>query len=295
MFKSMKFQLANCFLHLIIDLNDKIGVNLKIRISKVTIFETLLLGAVQGLTEFLPVSSSGHLVIFQNILGFEQPELLLNTVLHLGTLVAVGFYFRQELRQMATELWPPRREKFYPSMAAWIVIGSLPTALIGIFLKTPLEAFFGSVSAVGIMLLITGLLLTATRFLPKGYGRRKQLGVLIVLAIGTVQGLAIIPGISRSGATIVCGLLLGLERELAAKFAFLLAIPAILGALALQSNTAALARVGLPSLLVGFAVSAAVGLAALGILMRMVRKGELAYFAPYCWAVGLFSILFAAL
>jgi undecaprenyl-diphosphatase len=278
-----------------LDLKDEIGINPRIRTNQLNTLETFLLGAVQGLTEFLPVSSSGHLVIFQHILGFQQPELLLDTVLHLGTLLAVALYFRKDLRQVAKELWPPRREKLYHSMAGWILIGSLPTALIGFFFRTPLEAFFGSVSTVGFMLLTTGLFLTVTRFLPKGYCRRRQLGVLTALAIGTAQGLAIIPGISRSGATIVCGLLLGLERELAGKFAFLLAIPAILGALALQSNTAAPAGIGLSSLLVGFTVSAAVGLAALGILMRMVCKGELAYFAPYCWALGLFSIFFQAL
>ena len=267
--------------------------------------ETFFLGIVQGLTEFLPISSSGHLVLFQNMLGFKEPQLLLDCSLHIGTLLAVCLYFRSDLKKMAAEIWQ------YAALALkgrsqsgevdlkndnnfflWILVGSVPTGIIGLVFKTPLERAFGSVSMVGMMLITTGIIVAATRLIPKGYGTQKQVGLLVALAVGTAQGLAIIPGISRSGATIVCGLLLGLEREAAARFSFLLSIPAIIGALAIQLNAEALGKVGFVPLLFGFGSSALVGLLALKLLMGMVKKGHLYYFAPYCWAVGLFTIIY---
>lgn len=254
------------------------------------IFETIFLGIIQGLTEFLPVSSSGHLVFFQNILGFKEPELLLDCSLHVGTLLAVCIYFKSDLKKIISETWRFDFKKPHANLGLWVVVGSIPTGIIGLIFKTPLERFFGSVIMVGLMLVATGVIVSLTKMIPKGYGSRIQVGVLAALAVGTAQGLAIIPGISRSGATIVCGLLLGLDRELAARFSFLLSIPAIIGAVAIQWNIEALQRVGLVPLLFGFSASALVGLMALKLLMSMVRRGHLYYFAPYCWAVGLFII-----
>ncbi|MBW1735082.1 MAG: undecaprenyl-diphosphate phosphatase [Deltaproteobacteria bacterium] len=266
-----------------------------------TSVETILLGVVQGLTEFLPVSSSGHLVIFKNILGFKEPELLLDVALHLGTLLAVCVYFRSDLRKMAEELWGMAvsgkgrgdRPGPYASLALMVVVGSFPTALIGITFKTPLERMFGSVSTVGVMLVITGIITGLTKFIPADRGALTRVGPLAALAIGTAQGLAIIPGISRSGSTIVCALLLGLNRDLAGRFSFLLSIPAIIGALLLQFEAGAIEKVGLVSILWGFASAALVGFMALKLLMGMVRKGHFYYFAPYCWAVGAFTIVLA--
>jgi len=265
-----------------------------------TTIETIFLGIVQGLTEFLPVSSSGHLVVGKNLLGFREPELLLDTALHFGTLLAVCVYFRSDLRQMIEAVWRiiPKGENRRPgpglhaNLALMVVIGSIPTALIGIIFKDPLEHLFGSVTAVGMMLVITGIIVAITRFIPEAYGKRDRVSVIIALAIGTTQGLAIVPGISRSGATIVCGLLLGLNRDLAGRFSFILCIPAIIGALLLQLDTAAISRVGAVPLMAGFVVSALVGFLALKLLMGMVRRGHFYYFAPYCWAIGILTLVF---
>ena len=253
--------------------------------------ETIFLGVVQGLTEFLPVSSSGHLVIFQNMLGFREPELLLDSALHLGTLLAVCIYFRSDLGKMAAEAWRFDFKKPDGSLLLWVLAGSIPTGLIGLIFRSPLENLFGSIGVTGVMLMVTGLIVAVTKLIPRSYGTRTRVGLLVALAVGTAQGLAIIPGISRSGATIVCGLLCGLDRDLAGRFSFLLSLPAIAGALILQLNSAALERVGLAPLLFGFVCSAVVGLLALRLLMRMVRRGRLYYFAPYCWALGLIVVL----
>ncbi len=202
-----------------------------------TNFETILLGIIQGLTEFLPVSSSGHLVIFEHLLGFKEPEILLNVSLHLGTLLAVCIYFRSDLQKMIQELWAWVAPGSKPGpglgphalLALMVVVGSVPTAFIGLIFKDPLEDLFGSVTTVGIMLLVTGVIVGVTKFISRDHGKWDRVGIWMALAIGTVQGLAIIPGISRSGSTIVCALLLGLKRETAGRFSFLLSIPASLG------------------------------------------------------------------
>jgi undecaprenyl-diphosphatase len=262
------------------------------------ILQTILLGIIQGLTEFLPVSSSGHLVIFQNLLGLKEPELLLDTTLHLGTLLAVCIYFRSDLGNMVLGIWkflfhgkaPESREETHRAYAAltwWVLIGTIPTGLMGFFFRRPFESLFGSVSLVAVMLLVTGTVVGLTRFKPGNPVKGRPFGYLVSLAIGTAQGLAIIPGISRSGATIACGLFLGLKRETAGRFSFLLSIPAIVGAMLLQLKDARISTIDLFPLVCGFCSSAVVGLLALKVLMGMVRKGHLAYFAPYCWALGL--------
>lgn len=266
------------------------------------IFQTILLGIIQGLTEFLPVSSSGHLVIFQNLLGFKEPELLLDTALHLGTLLAVCIYFRSDLANMLQGTWEfisrsgtstaeSNKHRSYAVLTWWVLIGTVPTGLIGLFFRHPLENFFGSVSLVAVMLLVTGAIVGVTKFLPGNPGKGRSLGYLSSVAIGIAQGLAIIPGISRSGSTIACGLAFGLEREMAGRFSFLLSIPAILGAVVLQLKDGNISSVGFFPLFCGLISSALVGLLALKVLMGMVKKGHLFYFAPYCWALGLLVLL----
>jgi len=267
------------------------------------ISSSIVLGVVQGITEFLPISSSGHLVLIQNLLGFREPELLFDIGLHLGTLLAVCVFFFRDLRAMALETAGflgslVSREKGlrqiteYPHafLLLWVVVGTIPTGLIGVCFKTPLESLFGSVRVVGFMLMCTGLILVATKKLPETYARRNSVGLFAALAVGVAQGIAIIPGISRSGSTIVCGMFCRVQRETAARFSFLLSIPATLGAMAVQVASEGLGRGALPAIALGFIVSAVVGLLALKILMGMVRKGRLYYFAPYCWAVGLLII-----
>jgi undecaprenyl-diphosphatase len=179
-----------------------------------------------------------------------------------------------------------------------VAAGSVPTALIGFTFKDQFERMFGSVAVVGVMLAVTGLILISSlsapkeaRLAPETLGGRIGAGLLAALIVGTAQGLAIIPGISRSGTTIVAGLLCGMEKGLAGRFSFLLSIPAVTGALILHLKGDALTRVGAGPLLVGFAISAVVGFIALGLLMRTVRSGHLHYFAPYCWAAGLAAFI----
>ena len=262
--------------------------------------ETIFLGIVQGLTEFLPVSSSGHLVIFENLLGMKEPEILLDASLHLGTLIAVCIYFRKDLVNMVTELWSfvspgSNKEGLKPNarLAMMVVLGTVPTAIIGLAFKDSIEKAFGSLFVVGIMLLITGVIVGITRFIPNAHCTATRVGPLIALAIGVAQGLAIMPGISRSGSTIVCALLLGLDRELAGRFSFLLAIPAILGAVVLQLDADAIQRVGVAPLILGLVSSGIIGFLALKLLMGIVKKGHFYYFAPYCWGVGLLTLYFS--
>ncbi|MBW2027960.1 MAG: undecaprenyl-diphosphate phosphatase [Deltaproteobacteria bacterium] len=269
-----------------------------------TIIDGVFLGIVQGLTEFLPISSSGHLVLFQDLLGLKEPALLLDCALHLGTLVSILAYFRSDIAGMFSETWDfskgiingqkglteindcPRA-----ALTLWVVIGIIPTALIGLFFRGPIEMLFGSTSLVSMALVITGFVVGVTRLVPEDYGKKKRVGLIPSLLIGTAQGLALIPGISRSGTTIVCGLLLGMDRELAARFSFLLAIPAIVGALGLQLRVGGLGNEDVHVLIIGFVTSALTGLLALKVLISVIRRGRLYYFAPYCWALGLGVLL----
>lgn len=265
---------------------------------------SLFLGVIQGLTEFLPVSSSGHLVFFQNLLGFTEPEIIFDVALHLGTLLAVFIFFRSDLKEIMLETMSflsdyfnkktslsSIKERPHVLLACWVVIGTIPTVIIGFTFKDSLEALFGKLSWVGIMLIVTGLILTITRFIPAGRMKRKNVGLLTSIAIGTAQGMAIIPGISRSGSTIVCGMLLGIDRELAARFSFLLSIPAIMGAMVLQLASHDLGSIDIYPMVIGFFSAAITGFFALKVLMKMVKKGNLYWFAPYCWALGL-TVLF---
>ena len=261
--------------------------------------ETIFLGIIQGLTEFLPISSSGHLVLFQNLLGFKEPELLLNCSLHIGTLLAVCIYLRSDIKQMVMEIVKGKFNGPYASLAWYVIVGTIPTAFIGLVFKESLEMLFESVWVVGMMLIVTGIILIASGIIPalikriaKGYGTRTGVGFLAALTIGAAQGMAIIPGISRSGATIATGLICGLNRDLAGRFSFLLSIPSIVGALIVELDTEAITRTGFVPLLCGFMASAIIGFLALKLLMIMLRKGILYYFAPYCILVGLLIAIF---
>ncbi len=264
------------------------------------LWDAIILGFVQGVTEFLPISSSGHLVIFQSLLGLKEPLLLFDAVVHAGTLSAVIAYFWRDLWAMVHDTYSHLRSQRYegvresrPSgfdMTIWVIIGSIPTALIGLLFRSPLEEMFASLRTVGIALMLTALLLIATRFIPGHYSTVSRVGWWRALVVGAVQGMAIIPGISRSGSTIVAGLLCGMERELAGRFSFLLSIPAIIGALLLQAVDSTTGKAGLGVLLAGYLSSSIVGFLSLKLLMVMVRKGSLFLFAPYCTLLGLVSL-----
>ena len=254
--------------------------------------EILILAVVQGLTEFLPVSSSGHLVVANAVLeALGKPPtkdlVEVSIVLHLGTLAAVIVYYRREIIRL---LGADRR------MIPLLILGTLPAALIGIALKKgPWEetvdaAVLENVLLAGFMFPVTAImLLFATRRQP-GDTEYQQLGWRQVLAIGVAQALALLPGISRSGSTIAAGLAVGLKREAASTFAFLLAIPAIAGAGFLEGlDVLKEGTTGTPwqSLAIGFAVAFVVGYAALVLLIQFVKKGRLAVFAWYLVPLGI--------
>jgi undecaprenyl-diphosphatase len=271
----------------------------------------LVLGVLQGLTEFLPVSSSGHLVLAQSILGedfeFETMKVAFDLVLHVGTLLPVLYFYRRDLVRILRSFVPGRagdeaaeshgvigwlRADDARWLAVCVVVGTLPTALMGALLKDRFERLFDSPFAVSCALIVTGGLLFSTRFFGQGDRRRRGLGVGVALAVGVAQGMAITPGVSRSGATIAVALLLGLDRDLAARLSFLLSIPAIIGASILVAKDGFLIPPGTSvALLVGFASSMLVGYAALVLLVTLVRRGGLHHFAWYLWPAGLLGLI----
>jgi undecaprenyl-diphosphatase len=254
--------------------------------------QALLLGVIQGLTEFLPVSSSGHLVLGQRLLGLTEPHLLFDVAVHVGTLTAVVVVFADDLRLMVSSLVPGRdRDGRGRRLLTLVAVGMVPAAIAGLLFRDAFEALYASILAVGLALLATGSLLMLTSMIPRGTRNLKNRGLLTAFFVGVAQAIAIVPGISRSGATISVGLLLGLGRGSAARLSFLLSIPAILGALVLQ-----LADVGAPAardlmpLMVGAGSAAVTGYLALRLLVGLVQKGRLHWFAFYCWTVGAASI-----
>ena len=269
--------------------------------------EAIILGIIQGLTEFLPVSSSGHLVLFQHLFGLKEAELFFDVCVHLGTLVAVVIVFRQEIIKILSALSKlvslrGQKEKFLQrmdsdpdlKMALLIVIGSIPTAILGLLFAGIADRLFSSTLITGMMLMVTGFLLWLTRKAESLTASASSGGLSTgkAFVIGIVQGLTIIPGISRSGSTISAGLLLGVDRETAARYSFLLSIPAIVGAgiLSVKDGMSQTNPVISMSLL-GAVTAALMGYGALKSLLHLVKKGRLHVFAPYCWLVGIVAIL----
>jgi undecaprenyl-diphosphatase len=268
-------------------------------------FTSLALGLIQGLGEFLPISSSGHLVLAQRLFGLEEPELLFDLILHVATLLAIGYFYRSSLLSLLMEFRLLPKALFSPSkMSAYfrlrpdfrlgilIIIGSIPTGVIGFFFHSTLEKLFASTWAVGWALLTTAFFLAATRWAaPPKATTQRGMTIKMALAIGLIQGVAIIPGLSRSGFTIGLGLFLGLEQALAARFSFLLSIPAILGGLLLTINNSLTTSFTIWAIAVGFVAAAVSGYLALCFLVRVIKPGRLVYFAPWCALAGLLALL----
>jgi undecaprenyl-diphosphatase len=262
--------------------------------------QAIILGIIQGLTEFLPISSSGHLVIVQHLFGMQRPELFFDVCVHLGTLIAVIIVFRKEIRSLAVSLGRLLKlifaegahfEQVFENsefkLLLLVFFGFFPTALLGVVFHEVGEHFFSSIRTVGAMLIITGLILWFTRRVKDDGGGLECFSIRTALIIGFMPGLAVMPGISRSGSTIAVGLFLGLSRELSARYSFLLAIPAILGAGILSLHGISAYPVAAYKLaLIGSAIAFIVGYLALVLLLRLVKKGRLYIFAPYCWVAG---------
>lgn len=260
--------------------------------------KAVVLGVVQGLTEFLPISSSGHLVIGSELLDFHEQGLAFDVFLHLGTLLSVLLVFRKEIMQMiaapAHYLKGVRSEQVMHSLR-WdllIVVATIPAVIAGLFLKDSIEAIFTSLPLVFFMLIITGSIMIGTRYLKS---RDKEITLMSAFIIGCAQAMAILPGLSRSGSTIFAGMALGADRQVVARFSFIMSIPAILGAVVLQAGELVSDP---PSgdlvlyIAAGTAASALSGYFAIVLLLDIVKKNRLQWFGYYCLLLSLLGFAY---
>jgi undecaprenyl-diphosphatase len=252
----------------------------------VSYFDAVILGLVQGLTEFLPVSSSGHLVMAQTFLGVPAPGVFLEVALHVATLLSVVVVYRRKLGQLA--IGAAGRDPESLRYIGMLAVATLPVAVIGWLFKDAIETAFDTPHVTGFMLLATGVLLWSTSVV----GTRRphdQPRIVHALSMGLAQCLALLPGISRSGSTIAAGLWTGLKGERAAEFSFLMSLPAIAGAAILQISDVRSATIDGP-LITGFLVALVAGIAAIKSLVWLVRRQGFHHFAWYVWAVGAFFL-----
>lgn len=259
-----------------------------------SIWESMFLGIVQGLTEFLPVSSSGHLVIIQNILGVKQPGVTFEVFVHFGTLVSILWVFYPDIKELIKAgLWL-NNDKMGRRMIFLLIMGCIPTAIMGLVFLPFFVGLFNSVVTAGIMLLVTGSILWLINWKVPGRKKVDKMTVLDALLIGVFQGIAIIPGISRSGTTISAALFRDLDRETAVRYSFLLAVPVILGAALLEARdiiTGANEVVSLIPVTLGTIAAFLSGVFAIKTFIRVLNKGRLYYFSYYCWLAGSLVIL----
>ena len=257
--------------------------------------ETLILGIVQGLTEFLPVSSSGHLELVKAIFGgdYEQQQGLLVTItLHAATAFSTIFVFRKDIVMILSDLLRFKRGESL-NFSLKIILSMIPAVIIGLFFEDFIASLFiGKIALVAVMLMITALLL----FLADRVNENnKELNYSNTFYIGVIQSIAILPGISRSGATIALAVLLKIDRNKAARFSFLMVIPLILGSMAksVMDGDLSLDSTSLLPLLVGFVSAFITGVFACRWMVTLVKKSQLKYFSFYCFAVGVLAILFS--
>ncbi len=258
--------------------------------------EALILGLVQGLTEFLPVSSSGHLEIGKVLLQIEaRDNLTFSIVVHGATVLSILVVFFNDLKKLLNESLTFRYNES-SSYLLKIILSMVPVAVVGVFFKSEVEAFFtGNIVFVGAMLLITATLLTISFFIRRG---SRKIGYLDAFIIGIAQAFAVLPGISRSGATITTAMFLGNKREEAARFSFLMVILPIIAANFLDllgQEPASSDEVGWFPLLVGFIAAFVSGLIACRWMLSIVRKGKLLYFGIYCLVIGSIAIIFGSI
>ena len=251
-----------------------------------TLVDAIILGSIQGITEFLPISSSGHLVIAQSLLGLKLPGNIIEVVTHLGTLFSVIIVFRKDIVKYFFDFKNPLTKKYI----LCLFIGTIPALIIGLSAKSFILLFFESIKMVSFSLIFTGVILFLSR---KRNNKKSKINYKNSLLIGISQALAIIPGISRSGITISTGLLLGMNAKDAARFSFLLAIPAISGA----GLITAIDMVDQPVLIsfnimfAALASSFVVGYLSLKWFLEILENGKLHYFGFYCIAIGLIILL----
>ena len=264
------------------------------------IIQGIIIGIVQGLTEFLPVSSSAHLVFIQKILGVES-SLAFDTFLHLGTLIAVLWFFRYDIYKMLVSWWSSVqdilhgrfKEGFYEDpykrLAWYVILATIPVGIVGVLFEDSVDALFsGALYVPAFFLFVTGTILYLSQRMTSGEINYNTITKKEALFMGLGQACAILPGLSRSGTTIAAGLTIGLNKEFAAKFSFILSIPAILGAFVLQLKDigSAMDANFLPVFL-GFIASIIAGYAAIKWMLDLIQNKSLDIFAYYCWLIGL--------
>jgi undecaprenyl-diphosphatase len=247
-----------------------------------------LLGLIQGLTEFLPISSSGHLAVAQHFLpGFSQPGLLFDIVLHLGTLLAVLIYFRREVALLVRSLAPGDGGTVWRRLWVMLIVATIPAVIVGLLLGGLVEQSFEQLWVVGLGLIVTGTLLLSSRTVVREGRDLAQLDFRDALTVGLFQSAALVPGISRSGSTIVGGLMRGLSHDAAARFSFLLAIPAILGAAAYNLPRVSFLEAGaVAGYVAGFATAFVVGYICIGVVLRLLAIRRFHFLGYYCLTAG---------
>lgn len=276
--------------------------------AEIDILQAIVLGIVQGLTEWLPISSSGHLALVQLAMDLEIP-IFYDVILHIGTLAGVFAIYRRDIAgilrsTVAFGEGSSKRKSIeeeevakYPQgrrMLWLIILGTIPTGIIGLAFRSFFESSFYDPVSIAVGFIITGALVLVTGLMKSG---QKKLGSADAILIGIGQGISIFSSISRSGATLSAGLFRGVEREQLVRYSFLLSIPAILGAAAIdvvamdEQQKAQLASIGAESYIAGTVVSATVGYASIRILIKLVIKGKFYLFAFYCFAIGVATLL----
>lgn len=272
-----------------------------------TYFMSIIMGAIQGVAEFLPISSSGHLSLFQTFFGMEDVEsthMFFAVLLHFGTFISVCLVYWKDIVEMITEFVrgvaslfsrKGNREGIPPArrLVLLIVVATLPLFVM-VFIKDYIDALFQNSISVSMALIATGFILFFSDRMAKGRKTERKATVADALMVGVAQAIAVIPGLSRSGTTISAGMLRGFERNFAVRFSFLMSLPAVLGANVLEFKDAI--EVGLdtsllPIYLVGVAVSAVVGYFSIRLVKSLADKGKFGRFAYYCWAVGGISLV----
>lgn len=273
-----------------------------------TYLEAVILGLVQGLAEFLPISSSGHLALLQQWFGIEEDKVLLFAVLlHVGTLISVFVVYWKDIWELIVELCLTIKdictgkglrlaERPVRKLGVMIIVATIPTGLIGILFNDFFDSLYTSVLPIGIGLIITGLLLTFAEKMGSSNRGIKQMNYRNAVFIGIVQGIAICPGISRSGSTLFGSLICNLNREFAVKYVFLISIPSILGSAVLEAPAALEAGMD-PALfgpvIVGMIVAAVSGLIAIKTMIKVVSDKKLNYFSYYVWLLGAVVIIYS--
>ncbi|MBD3156655.1 undecaprenyl-diphosphatase UppP [Candidatus Peregrinibacteria bacterium] len=265
--------------------------------------EALFLGLLQGITEFLPVSSSGHLVLGESLIGLEVEALKsFDVVVHLGTFAAIIIYFWKDIVGLFKGFFSymglakkTSDNKEYRHLIGYIVIGTIPAVVVGLFLEEAIDFLFRSTLYVGLWMIIVAEIFILAEWTSKKFKKEKRLDWKKSVLIGVAQAAALIPGVSRSGSTIAAGLFQGISREKAARFSFLLALPAIFGAGLLTGIKEFRAGGGLDvafvPLIIGFVASAVAGFVAVYFLMKFLKKHSLNIFTYYLFAIGTVSIL----